>query len=332
MTDREGMPLAVGVILTAVATAAFAVVAPGTRDGWPVVAALGMALVVMAIGANAVAVGLSDPGYAGGRASARRARAQRRPAARSRPAVVEHVVPPAEPTGALSASVLSFPKLGSSEEQNEDAAAIGVGGHVVAVADGASSAYASGLWARLLADGYVGSDPAELAAGAGGGFVASSAGEWLSQTGLGPDAPWWEADARQRGSFAAFAGVVVSASGRWRASAVGDCCVLHLRGDELLLSFPLSSPDEFTNTPDLLTVNDPAAGTWRHTVGSLQPGDLLLVASDAVAAWILTDPTRRGRCLAGSTPDEAAALVDTARDDGTMVNDDVTVVLVTMAG
>ena len=82
--------------------------------------------------------------------------------------------------------------------------------------------------------------------------------------------------------------------GRWRALAVGDSCLFHVRGDELLAVGPVSSSQAFDNTPHLLSSRNPGLikrsadrvtifeGTWR-------PKDRFYLATDAMAQWLLRE-------------------------------------------
>jgi hypothetical protein len=89
-------------------------------------------------------------------------------------------------------------------------------------------------------------------------------------------------------------------------------------------AWPLDDPDAFDDRPALLPSREAhavpnveeATGTWR-------PGDTLIAATDAVGQWLLrTNPTR----LANSDKETMHAAIQAARSDGTLCNDDSTVV------
>ena len=108
-----------------------------------------------------------------------------------------------------------------------------------------------------------------------------------------------------------------------------DCCLMVCEGNgRLRLSFPIDTAGAFNSTPPLLETNSPGAGDWRQVAGRLSPGESLVLVSDAVAEWLLMDPSRRLPWLLGS--DEAAwtEALGAAREWHDMVNDDVTVVAV----
>lgn len=124
------------------------------------------------------------------------------------------------------------------------------------------------------------------------------------------------------------------AAGRWRALAIGDCCLFQIRADALLVAFPIDRAEQFGSRPLLLSSN-PARNerVWDSVAqaeGDVQPGDLFLLASDALAHWFLNEmeagnrPWNALNALRSHT--EFEALVARLRRDQAMRNDDVTLV------
>ncbi|MHC3388882.1 hypothetical protein ACLQ2E_05400 [Streptomyces lavendulocolor] len=119
-------------------------------------------------------------------------------------------------------------------------------------------------------------------------------------TGLGRPLDWLEPHALQHGPAATFVAVgvlPVPGGWRWSAAAVGDCCLFQTRGDTLVTAFPLSLPESFGHHPDLVRGLDclGAAGpsAIRTASGTAAAGDVLLLASDALAKWALAQETGR---------------------------------------
>ena len=200
-----------------------------------------------------------------------------------------------------AARVYRLPKQGSSEAEYEDAVARSPGRAYprrFAAADGASESSFARLWAELLVDAYV----------RGGLHAATLCDDllplqaaWREEVGRRP-LPWYAMEKARSGAFAALAGLTLRADGTWHALAVGDCCLMQVRGDRLLTSFPLADAAAFDNSPLLLasapernghlTDLDPVAcGTW-------QPGDAFLLLSDALAAYVLRQLAEEGRGVA----------------------------------
>lgn len=227
---------------------------------------------------------------------------------------------------------VSVPKLGNDDDENEDGWFVTTDIRRLSVADGASSAFASRQWSQLLTESFAADRQLDLAIGAQRvQFVETCAARWDAVTSGGGD--WWSNDARARGSFAAFVGVVVADDLTFVADAVGDCCIMLCEPTgRLRLSFPLDSAGQFDSTPSLLATNDPAMGDWRRTAGRLEPGQSLALVSDAVAAWLLTDAGRRLPWLLSNDETAWVDAFDAARSSRDMVNDDVTVVVATAKG
>ena len=88
----------------------------------------------------------------------------------------------------------------------EDAIGINRAAGRFAVADGATEAFDARSWARLLAEGWVVSEPPALTPEAFGAWVAGQGtalhGAWEGRT-----LSWYAEEKARRGSFAAFVGV-----------------------------------------------------------------------------------------------------------------------------
>jgi hypothetical protein len=213
----------------------------------------------------------------------------------------------------------------------------GKGGVRVVVADGASESLLAGRWAGLLTDVFAGAPdaaydvPERFAATA-----AEAAAAWPGVVGAylaereerGSPLRWYEQPGLARGAFATLLAVAVDDAG-WRAAAVGDTCLFHVRDGVLLTAFPLDDPEDFGTAPPLLGSRDLdtalVADRVRLASGELGPGDVLYACTDALAAWVLAaDPPPWEKL------DEPgfAAWLDAERTAERMTNDDVTLVRV----
>jgi hypothetical protein len=217
----------------------------------------------------------------------------------------------------------SVPKSGGDDTDYEDAASIAAGNWPVraAVADGATESVYAGLWAEMLVDTFVevGPDPEALPAA-----VQARQAEWRTAVQeRAAEQPWYVQAKAEEGAFATGLVFSVHDDGTWAAASIGDCCLFHLRG-ETVQAWPTDDPEAYTNRPDLI----PSRGADRiptpdTTTGRWVPGDTFLLATDAVAAWLL----RAGPRSVLEADASFEATVETARADATLRNDDATLLI-----
>jgi hypothetical protein len=238
----------------------------------------------------------------------------------------------------FSIEAFSCQKAGNARSEYEDAWAIRGSDSPtrcrVAVADGATESSFSALWAALLVEHFV--------------RGRRSGPEFFNELGAirrlwrrkirGRPLPWYAAEKARRGAYAAFVGASLNAVNRsWRAVAIGDCCLLHIKGTppdrQLATAFPLTHSEEFGSSPFLVgsvkKADDDPLPYVRVAEGVLEAEDLLFFASDALAAWLLRRSERGepawGALEALRTQEDFEGLVAQAREDGTR-NDDMTLV------
>ena len=195
------------------------------------------------------------------------------------------------------------PKAGSSEADYEDAIAIGP--TAVAIADGATESSFARAWAQALTEGFACEplsekpDLTELME-----RVRPLQEQW--HAGIAWDRlPWFAEDKARNGAFAAlltlrFEAPLITPDTEdstverlWHALAIGDACLFQIRDDALHLAFPLAESAAFDSTPLLLSSN-PARNlqVWDQAQvlkGVYKPGDILLLMTDALAKWFLSE-------------------------------------------
>lgn len=190
------------------------------------------------------------------------------------------------------------PKDGASVQQNEDAHAVrplaaadGAEGLLVAVADGASEAVYARAWAQAL--------------------VAAAEQDWptLSDVDLterldrvrrafvpavpGDSIPWYVRNKfMSQGSQATLLVATVTPvpgdeSLAVQAVAVGDSCLLVCRRNEEVSSFPVHASMDFGLSPILVRSHPQSDIRYQRWESRLQPGEVLIACTDAVAKWAL---------------------------------------------
>ena len=237
-------------------------------------------------------------------------------------------------------------KAGNRPEECEDASLISYAyagwPARIALCDGASESAFAREWARILTRAFVYS-PLDLSC-----LDDLSLRLWLRQCEAewNRAVPWeripWHGEAKTRaGALATLLGLEIhqtpNAAGfyPWRAMAVGDCCLFVIRDDALMLSFPLEDAGQFNNTPALICSNPANNGALWPGVGQLdgecRPGDVIILASDALACWMLQEHESGGRpwkTLLSLTPGQWDAWVQARRSERAIRNDDTTMVAV----
>jgi hypothetical protein len=233
------------------------------------------------------------------------------------------------------------------------------------VCDGATESALAKDWARLLsrtAAERAMESPDMLGGGTAFEEFAASAvalwDPWLAQytqarQAEGRPLKWYEHTKLAEGAYATLLMVRVDPDSevhhdtaepvwRWRAAALGDTCLFHLHNDRLVRAFPVTAVEEFGTTPDLFgSRNHDAAllaDRTRFTEGRCQPGDRLLLMTDALAAWLLAAPDKDDavrQLLEFAAPDDLAGFkvwLDGLRDRRELRNDDVALVRIDFEG
>jgi Protein phosphatase 2C len=198
-------------------------------------------------------------------------------------------------------------KAGSPEEEYEDAfwPSRSVSGEsrqkeTFAIADGATESSFSGVWAKQLVRAYCRGriDPLRTNTS----LLPKQRG-WSRFVGRKP-LPWYAEEKIRNGTFSTILGLTLDAgsengrSGAWNAFAVGDSCLVHIRDEEILSTFPLSNAAEFNNSPFLLGSNpesnkdieihiQTAKGRWESE-------DTFYLMTDALAAWFVREVEDNG--------------------------------------
>ena len=239
------------------------------------------------------------------------------------------------------------PKAGNRPEECEDASRVsypyGVGPARIVVCDGASESAFAKEWAEILAEAFVHS-PLDLP-----GLNDASLDVWLApgQENWNRAVPWeripWHGEVKTRaGAMAALLGMEIDQTPNgagafsWRAVAVGDCCLFVVRDGALAVSFPMDSAAQFNNTPSLICSNQANnAGLWgrvRRLQGESLPGDLVILASDALSCWLLQERESSERpwetLLEFHSNREWEDWLQARRSERSMRNDDTTLITV----
>ncbi len=244
----------------------------------------------------------------------------------------------------IAVAVATTSKAGRAPAENEDAVAAAVRPagpdrpaptHRVVVADGASESYLARLWARHLVQvvAHGPEDPVEGIAQARAGWPEISETHRQDRAASGRPLEWFEDAALARGAASTLLAVDVTPDGA-TAWAIGDTCAFHLRGTHLVTSFPLHHSTQLGSSPPLVgSAVTGTAGPSRpldQVRLDLLPGDRIILATDALAAWALTsvegsaEPWSTLWAISGDQ--ELGLWAGRERGEGRLKNDDTTIV------
>ena len=228
----------------------------------------------------------------------------------------------------------SVPKAGSIAQENEDATAADSKRVRFALADGATEGWQSGGWAQHLAKSYIAKPPGPANFQE---WLASVRKNWTPRAST--NEAWYAEVKAEQGSFATLLGLEFRLGSDppglvWKAVAVGDSCLFVVRRGKLELAFPVDSAAAFGNQPPLV-----ASGRERTCpepewlAGWSEPGDLFLLATDAVAKFLLESGMNRiavtaEKAIASGT---ATPLVELLEELRARLNDDASIIAIRVA-
>jgi hypothetical protein len=205
-------------------------------------------------------------------------------------------------------------------------------GRRFAVADGATEASYSHLWAGILTDAFCQAEDRAGESGPTGGWLDAARAEWRLRADelSARELPWFTREALQAGSFASFVGLAFlpQEPSQWMAVSCGDACLFHVHDESVALAIPVRESAGFSNSPVLLASGDVHQPDRLAVVtGTAQPGDAFYLATDALARWFLADYERGGKPWTildqVTTAGAFEAFVAASRESGALKNDDV---------
>ena len=258
----------------------------------------------------------------------------------------------AGPQTAIYSRHFAVPKPGNTAEQYEDACAEDPPAGRYAIADGASDSVFAGVWARLLVEHLLTGLPEPGGPAAWHAWLRPVQERW-GATAHAASLPWYVAAKVREGAFATCLGLQLhppphrGAAGRWTAMAVGDCCLFHVQmaGSNGVVpdpspaarGFPCATPEDFNQHPLALSSsphrNEVVWPQVATTGGAWRPGDTFILATDALALWIIraVAPEQAWHRLLSlsEAADDAGfqQLVAELRDGGAVRDDDLTLLL-----
>lgn len=191
-------------------------------------------------------------------------------------------------------------KLGNRESDCEDSFSFRTRQRKFAIADGVSASIFSDIWARSVTNSAVTgkydffSDPNQFILD----LMQKAREKWYGKI-KWESLPWYLKNKAVSGSYTTLVGLQFAKSGEhfeYSSFAVGDSVLFHWIDGNDYSSYPLTTPQEFNNTPSLvwsgkghpmpLQFKLKAPKIISHS-GKLKQGETIFLATDAVAKWLM---------------------------------------------
>lgn len=214
-----------------------------------------------------------------------------------------------------------------------------------AVADGATRSLFPKQWAELLVNRFCKKNVLSLEEGNWQEWITPIQGDWLKQvTAIVQETKRFisiDRLSKSESAAATFIGLEFDKGKmEWKAGIVGDSCLFQIRNSQLVESYPIKQSEDFDNHPEAFASFEKDNYAKPQIVkGMAEPGDRFILATDALAKWIIQHEeagqlgAALNRLTALKDDAEFARFVEEVRDteDIPLVNDDVTLLRISVA-
>lgn len=238
-------------------------------------------------------------------------------------------------------------KDAAQSEQYQDAFALNERRGIAAIADGVSSSLFSAPWAKILTESVVAAPPDVHDGNSLFPWLAAQRAKWNESIDT-VNLAWHQKAKMQQGAQSTLLWARILPpderdrqcpdSPRLQAFAIGDCCLLHARGSQMLRAFPIESSGAFEENPQVLSSiegKQDEAIAFHRLYDYCQAGDLLVLCTDAIGAWAIKaledGATLLWRDFWEMSQNDWAAYIARLREDGRMRYDDATMLILRIA-
>lgn len=244
----------------------------------------------------------------------------------------------------LIANGFSTHKAAETPDDCQDAWALNKSTARYAVADGATRSLFPKQWAELLVNRFCKKNRLSLEKGNWQEWITPLQRDWLKEvTAIVQETKRFisiDRLSKSEPAAATFIGLEFNkASMAWKAGIVGDSCLFQIRNSQLVESYPIKQSEDFDNHPEAFASFEKDNYAKPQIVkGKAAPGDLFILATDALAKWIIQHEeagqlgAALNRLTALKDDAEFARFVEEAREteDIPLVNDDVTLLRISV--
>jgi hypothetical protein len=243
--------------------------------------------------------------------------------------------------------VFCLAKDAQHPDDYQDACAVNPATGMAAIADGVSASLFAAHWAQVLTRAVVDDPPDVCDRRRFAAWIERCRAAWSSPI-AGDELPWHQRARLPTGAFSTLlwiklteipAASLGAADFRLEAQAIGDSCFFLVRQNRLCRAFPVLESRHFgTNPPTVGSVDQHHDDdlVFNSLAIDCHGGDLLVLATDALAAWSLA------ACETGHSPDwqswwqmsdsQWQAWVGGLRREQSMRYDDTTLLLLRLGG
>ena len=235
----------------------------------------------------------------------------------------------------------TMPKIGEQEADNQDAYCCSDDRSMVAIADGASTSLFAKEWANLLVEDFCHrqQEPFENLHRNWQQWLKPLQQQWISysnQIKQDPNIPWYVKGSQEKNSASAtFIGLKLhppNQTGKkiWEAIAIGDSCLFQFKKlSGKIIFFPINKSSDFrTVTECFNSLPQYNVSQPKYLQDNYDPGDIFLLATDALAEWLLqaiqTTKREDQSLISIAEKQEFEDFIQNLRDKKLIKNDDTT--------
>ncbi|MFT5526599.1 MAG: hypothetical protein ACI9HK_004576 [Pirellulaceae bacterium] len=188
-----------------------------------------------------------------------------------------------------------LPKDIQNRDAYQDAFEVDAEGGIAAIADGVSSSLFAGRWAKTLVAGIVRDTP-DIQYDNFQHWLAKHRSNWLQS--IDQDSLAWHQKTKlQDGASTTLMWTKLTPNSdaeqphyELSCYCIGDCCMFHVRNDQVLRAFPFERSELFDLTPEVIRsviVAGEAPPAFDTLEDVIHAGDLIVLCTDAAAVWAL---------------------------------------------
>ncbi|MDE0088374.1 MAG: hypothetical protein OXU23_21810 [Candidatus Poribacteria bacterium] len=238
------------------------------------------------------------------------------------------------------------PKEGETLTDCQDAIELNEDKSRYAVADGATRSFYPKMWAELLVKDFCEETTLSLKKENWNEWIESLQQKWLKQVvaTVRETKRFMSIDRLSRSESAAstFVGLEIDKTkAEWKAMIIGDSCLFHIATSELKESYLIKKSEDFTNRPEsFASFAKDSLCEPTFVTGQTNPGDIFILATDALAKWIiqheeagkLEDALEQLISIDGEHEQQFKGFIEKAREteDLRLVNDDVAFLIISI--